>query len=282
MLGFANGGYSMLPGEDIFRQISLDFIHKILGIDKALRFVGEIRQEHKTKFAFQETAARYKLSVKSINRAISTNLGFAFLALYAFWALPPTGSFKLPYIGVEISREIWISIVPTIGYGLQIWVVIAMIWFILLRIRLRRVIKERGKEDDFGDITEVYLSGIIGQIWIASKVADIYDSRLNYLWIVPAIIFFTAIILSPLLTLGFFVVQLFIFGKIVFAILYTIFLLPYSIFFLMLLYSIVILSTSEFWIQFEKEVDSRIQIIKRVVTTDTQDGTGKPKEPRNR
>ena len=118
---FANSRQSMLPDANIIWSL----LRTILRVDKALSFVGEVRQEDKTKFAFQETAARYKLSVKSINRAISINIGFAFLALYAFWALPPTGSFKLPFMGVEISREIWLSIVPAIGYGLQIWVVMA-------------------------------------------------------------------------------------------------------------------------------------------------------------
>src|SRR5262249_35697569 len=118
-------------------------------------FEGQLAPHHKTKYFFKEIADRYKEAIKALNGAMNLNVAFAFIALYAYFALPPTGSVQVPFVGLSVSRDIWVSLVPLIAFFLQTLTFTAFIWFLLLRVGLRMLIKERESQEDFGDITNI-------------------------------------------------------------------------------------------------------------------------------
>src|SRR5437763_16728258 len=85
----------------------------------ALLFDGEIRDEHKTKYALAVITDRYKGSINGFNKAVAFNVGFVIIALYGYIVLPPTEKVTIPLVGLSVSHTAWISIVPLISYGLQ-------------------------------------------------------------------------------------------------------------------------------------------------------------------
>ena len=230
----------------------------------AKRFVGNLRPEQKTKYAFHETIKRYQACVSSINRAITINVGFAFLSLYAFYLIPQNEAFKAPYVDVYVSREIWLSIVPVIGYALQLWVLTSFIWFMYLRLRIISVVAERGSDNEFGEISDICLSGIMGQIWISYKVLSTFKSKLKYLWSAPAAFILAIIVFSPLIILVYFIIELFILGDFWLGSVYALFLIPYSIFFFALIVVSGILIVGEWASRLENEIGERISLMKEL------------------
>ncbi len=214
-----------------------------------LLFDGEIRDEHRTTYVLNEINERYKDSITSINYALSLNVGFAFIALYAYLILPPTELVAIPFIGLSVSKQIWISLVPTISYALQILIFVTFIWFMLLRLSLKILVKQRGAEDDFGDVTNVVLNGPISYIWIVYRIGKFFDSRWNYLWYLPTIVLVAAIVISPLLICLYFIVELFSMGSFWLALIYSIIFIPFSAMFLLFIVTSLILGLGEWTLE---------------------------------
>ena len=211
-----------------------------------LLFGGQIEDLHKTKFAFKEVVDRYKSGIDEVNRSLVVSMGLAVIALYAYFALPVSGTVHIPIIGLEISRQLWIRVVPAISYVIQIFAFTSFIWFMLLRLGLRMLLNQQtGANDDFGDVTNISLKGAIGHLWLVLQIKAFYRSRWNYLWYAPALITVLAVFLSPLVVCGFFVDRLFAAGEIGLALVYSGFLLPSLMFFVLLAGTTAILGVGE-------------------------------------
>jgi hypothetical protein len=224
----------------------------------ALLFGGQIQDRHRTKFAFKELVDRYKASIDDLNTALTLSVGLAIIALYAYFALPATGEVSVPFIGINISRQLWIRFVPAIAYGLQVFGFTSFIWFMLLRIGSRLILSTLdGSKDEFGDVTDICLRGPLGHLWIALQVKQYYKSTWNYLWYVPFLSIILSVFISPLLVCVFFIRQLFRSGDLVLGFLYGGLLIPYSIFFILLVCTAAILGLGESVIRIEKEVSIR-------------------------
>src|SRR5256885_1323795 len=74
----------------------------------SLLFGGRIGEQQRTEFAFKETVSRYKKSVRDVNRALTLTIGLGILALYAYLVLPTTGEVSVPFVGLKVSRQLWI------------------------------------------------------------------------------------------------------------------------------------------------------------------------------
>jgi hypothetical protein len=142
-----------------------------------LLFDGVIDEKHKTKYFFSQITDRYKESIKGFNRAMSFNIGFAIIALYAYFALPATGTITVPFISLPVSRLIWISLVPLISYGLQTFIITSFIWFMTLRQGIVLLNKEISLDPDFGDATNLLLDGALGQIWIILRIRQYFKMK---------------------------------------------------------------------------------------------------------
>ena len=169
-----------------------------------LLFGGSIQPRHQTKFAFRELVDRYKSSIDDVNSSLTLSIGLAVIALYSYFALPVSGEVNVPFIGIKISRQLWISVVPAIAFALQVFGFTAFIWFMLLRIGLKLILNRRsGSDDDYGDVTNIALRGAIGHLWIAIRIREFYESRWNYLWYLPFLCIVLTVFLSPLLVCSF-------------------------------------------------------------------------------
>lgn len=225
-----------------------------------LLFDGAIRDEHSTTYVLKEITERYKKSITSINYALYLNVGFAFIALYAYIFLPPTGLVEIPFIGLSVSKQIWVSLVPAISFSLQILIIMTFIWFILLRLSLRILGKKRDVKDDFGDVTNVVLNGPISYIWIAFRIGTFFDSRWNYLWYVPMVVLVATIVLSPFFICLYFIVVLFGMGSFLLGLIYSIIFIPFFAMFLLFLVTSLILGMGELMLRLETEVDEKIEL----------------------
>jgi hypothetical protein len=246
------------------------FIFKLLpahAVPKLL-FGGPIRPLNKTKFAFKEIVDRYKLSIDDVNLSLMFSVGLAVIALYSYFALPASGEVSVPFIGIKISRQLWIKVVPAIAYGLQIFGFTSFIWFMLLRIGLRLILNERqGSDDEYGDVTNVSLKGLLGHLWIAVRIKEFYESKWNYLWYLPFLTVVLTVFMSPLLVCGFFIRQLFRSGELVLGFLYGGLLIPYLLFFLLLVCTAAILGMGENTIQIEDEIAKKAELASVLTTS---------------
>ena len=197
----------------------------------ALLFDGAIDDTNKTKYFFNQITDRYKESVKGFNQAIAFNIGFAIIALYAFLALPATGTVTIPFVSLPVSRITWISLVPLFSYGLQTFIITSFAWFLALRQGIKLLHEAVGLNQEFGDATNILLNGALGHMWIILRISKYFKSRANYLWYAPALILFLMIMISPLLLCVYFIVQLFIAKSIVLGIIYSVLFIPYSVLF---------------------------------------------------
>ncbi len=143
-------------------SIITSIISKILPESAILQllFDGAIDEKHKTKYFLSQITDRYKESIKGFNKAMALNIGFAIIALYAYLALPSTGTITIPFVSLPVSRLIWISLVPLISYGLQTFIITSFVWFMILRHGMKLLNDEVGVNQDFGDATNVLLDGV--------------------------------------------------------------------------------------------------------------------------
>lgn len=262
----------MAPDTTFFIVIAMHLLLKVLPARAVpiLLFGGSIRPLHKTKFAFKEIVDRYKLSIDEVNLSLMLSVGFAIIALYSYFALPASGEVSVPFIGIKISRQLWIRVVPAIAYGMQIFEFTSFIWFMLLRIGMRLILNERpGPDEDYGDITNVSLKGPLGHLWIALRIKEFYKSKWNYLWYLPFLAVVLTVFLSPLLVCGFFIYQLFRSGALVLGFVYGGLLIPYLSFFLLLVCTAAILGIGENAVLIEDEIIKKAELAS-LVTTSTE------------
>jgi hypothetical protein len=226
-----------------------------------LLFGGPIQARHRTKFAFKEMVDRYKSSIDDVNSSLRFSIGLAAIALYSYFALPASGEVSVPFIGIKISRQLWISVVPAIAYGLQIFGFTSFIWFMLLRIGLRLIlIQHAGSDDDYGDVTNISLKGPLGHLWIALRIKEFYRSTWNYLWYLPLLTAVLTVFMSPLLVCSFFIRQLFRSGNLVLGFLYGGLLIPYLVFFFLLVCTAALLGMGENAVQIEDEIAKKAEL----------------------
>jgi hypothetical protein len=223
-------------------------------------FGGRIQPRHKTKFAFKELVDRYKSSIDDVNSSLTFSVGLAVIALYSYFALPTSGEVSIPFVGIKISRQLWIRVVPAIAYGFQVFGFTSFIWFMLLRIGLRLILTEHaGSDDEYGDVTNVVLKGPLGHLWIALRIKEFYKSKWNYLWYLPFLAVVLTVFMSPLIVCSFFIRQLFRSGELVLGILYGGLLIPYLAFFVLLVCTAAILGMGENMVQIEDEIAKKAE-----------------------
>ena len=91
-----------------------------------------------------------------MNSSLTLSIGLAIIALYSYFALPVAGQVSVPFVGIKISRQLWISVVPAIAFVLQVFGFTSFIWFMLLRIGLKLILsRHSGSDDDYGDVTRL-------------------------------------------------------------------------------------------------------------------------------
>jgi uncharacterized membrane protein len=240
-----------------------EFVLKLLPAHAVPRllFGGPVQTRHKTKFAFKEIVDRYKSSIDDVNSSLTFSVGLAVIALYSYFALPASGEVSVSFVGIKISRQLWISVVPAIAYGLQVFGLTSFIWFMLLRIGLRLILIEHtGSDDDYGDVTNICLKGPLGHLWIALRIKEFYKSTWNYLWYLPLLTVVLIIFMSPLLVCSFFVRQFFRSGNFVLGFLYGGLLIPYLAFFILLVCTAAILGMGENTVQIEDEIAKKAEL----------------------
>jgi hypothetical protein len=230
-----------------FAGLATNLLELVLRLlpDRAVRvllFGGSVRAEHKTTFALKEIAERYKRSIGTLNFARSSNVGFAAIAFYAFLVIPKDQVVEVPLVTLSITQSQWIQIAPAIAFGLQLFTLTAFLWFMVLRIGQFMLLREVGKTDNFGDITDVALEGPIGHMWLVLQLWDFIDSRWNLLWYVPAVVLILAVVLSPLGVPLIFILALFRLELYVVAFSYAVLFLPYAVLLLILVGAGVILA----------------------------------------
>jgi len=215
----------------------IGFVSKLIP-DRAVNeilFDGGIDDTNKTKYFLNHITDRYKESIKGFNLAMAFNIGFAVIALYAYLALPPSGTVTIPFVSLPVTRIIWISLVPFISYGLQTFIITSFLWFLILRRGLQLLSVAVGHNEEFGDATNILLDGALGHIWIILRIRQYFKSKMNFIWYVPAVFLFLVIMASPLLLCIYFIVQLFAAESIVLGVVYSIVFIPYFALFLLLL-----------------------------------------------
>jgi len=255
----------------VFTAVALQLVLRFLPERTVLRllFGGSIQARNKTKFAFKETVDRYKSSIDDLNSFLTFSIGLAIIALYSYFALPASGEVSIPFVGLKISRQLWISIVPAIAYGMQVFGFTSLIWFMLLRIGLRMILTEHSNsDDDYGDVTNISLKGPLGHLWIALRIKAFYQSSWNYFWYLPLSAVVLTVFLSPLLVCSFFILQLFRSHNLVLGFLYGGLLIPYLAFFLLLVCTAGLLGMGENTVQIEDEIAKKAGL-DEILTTPT-------------
>jgi hypothetical protein len=230
-----------------------------------LLFGGRITKEQKTKFVFKETVERYKTSIKDVNRSLTLTIGLTVIALYAYFVLPAKGEVEIPLVAIKVSRQLWIRIVPAIAYGLQLFGFTALIWYMLLRLGLKMLLMEQTTiGDDYGDVTNVALDGILGHLWIILQIKRFYSSGWNYVWYVPALAVVGVVFFSPLALCLFFILRLFSSGRfdLVLGLVYSGLFFPYAAFFVLVVFTAAILGMGD--VQMENQIAKGVELAKAV------------------
>ena len=229
-------------------------------------FEGKLYTKYNTKDAIQQITERYKSSVEEINAALGLNISFTFFAVYAYFALPASDSLEIPLIGFSVSRKMWISIAPLISYTFQTFILTSFIWFLGLRLSIKIIrarlenniqiedIESSGKNivstlvetsSNWPDFTNLFLKGIIGNLWMLFRIGESLRFRYNYFWYYPLFFLILLVFISPVLVCIYFIIQLFGMKMFLIAIIYTVFLFPYLLLFFMLISIVALLSASE-------------------------------------
>ena len=191
-------------------RLALDFL-----------FGGKVEAVHKTKFAVEKLVERYADSIVTLNRAIILSVAFVPIAL-----LPSGDAVTLPLIDLAVTRQNWLRACPAISYGLQIFSLVALCSFLLLRRGLRVLKEEVGAVEHFGEVRNLMLTGVLGSLWMVISIRTHFPSRWHLVWFIPVGSLLISIMFSPSVLCAYFVTQLFILGDLVPAIMYSMLLLP--------------------------------------------------------
>jgi hypothetical protein len=184
-------------------------------------FGGRVRAAHKTKFAVDKMVQRYAESIDSLNRAVMVSIAFVPIALFV------AGSdVKLPLIDLSVKYRDWLRLCPAVSFGIQLFTLVAVCWFLLLRRGLSILQKEIGDVDYFGDVSNFMLKGIIGVLWIFVAIPAYLPSKWHLLWVLPLAVLFSVVLLSPFILCVHFVFLLYSLGDLLPAIIYSFLLVP--------------------------------------------------------
>jgi hypothetical protein len=184
-------------------------------------FGGEVRPVHKTKFAVEKFIERYAEAVRALNRAIVLSVAFVLIALLA-----SGDAVRIPLIDLNVTRRDWLRVCPAISYGLQIFTLVALSWFLVLRRGLTVLRNELGAVEHFGEIANLMLTGVLGSLWLVISVQKHFPSKWHLLWFGPVGLLLFLVLFSPAILCGYFVIQLYALGDLVPAIVYSVFLVP--------------------------------------------------------
>lgn len=212
-------------------QLALDFL-----------FGGRVDSGHRTKFAIEKFVGRYADSIESLNRALVVSVAFVPIAL-----LPVGDTIRIPLIDVQISHQNWLRVCPAISYGLQVFTLVALSWFLLMRRGLAVLKGEVGAVDHFGDVSNVMLTGIVGSLWMVVAVRKHFPSRLHLIWFLPFALLLLTIILSPSILCAYFVRELFMLGDFAPALTYSVLLAPSMLLSIVLIALSVVAGLPETW-----------------------------------
>jgi len=195
-------------------KLALDFL-----------FGGKITASHQTKFALEKFTARYARyaeSIDNLNRAIVVSVAFVPIAL-----LPAGGEgMKIPLIDLHVTNQNWLRVCPAISYCLQIFTLVALCWFLIMRKGLDVLKREVGSAEHFGDVSNIMLTGVLGTLWMFVSIRKHFPSRLHLLWFLPLGFLFFLVMLSPSILCGYFVCELFISRDFYPALVYSSLLIP--------------------------------------------------------
>jgi hypothetical protein len=217
-------------------------------------FRGEIKPAHQTKFALEKIIARYQESIDSLNRAIIVSVAFVPIAL-----LLSGSDVKIPMIEVSVKYRDWIRLCPAISFGIQFFTLIALSWFLILRRGLRLIEEKVGDVEYFGDVSDMMLKGVIGSLWTFSLIPKFVPSRVHLIWLIPLLMLFLIMLMSPSVLCAYFIIRLFAEGNIILACLYSFLLVP-GIFLGLLMMGISALAgTREPWWKQEKSASAAKQ-----------------------
>jgi len=214
-------------------QLALDFL-----------FGGKVDAGHKTKFAIERFVGRYAESIESLNRALIVSVAFVPIAL-----LPVGETIKIPLVDVQVTNQNWLRVCPAISYGLQVFTLVALSWFLLMRRGLAILKSEVGQVDHFGDVSNVMLTGILGSLWMVLNVRKHFPSKLHLIWFLPLVVLFLAVILSPSILCAYFVWGLFVLKDFAPAFIYSAFLVPSIALSMVLIALSVVAALPETWMK---------------------------------
>jgi hypothetical protein len=191
-------------------RLALDFL-----------FGGAVKSGHTTKFAVGKYVERYAESIDNLNRAIVVSVAFVPIAL-----LPAATALKIPLIDLEVTRQNWLRVCPAISYGLQMFTLVSLSWFLLLRRGLDVLKKEIGEVEHFGDVSNTMLTGAVGSLWLFVAIFKHFPSKLHLLWFAPLGLLALLVVFSPSALCAYFVRELFVLADWVPAIVYSVLLIP--------------------------------------------------------
>lgn len=191
-------------------KLALDFL-----------FGGEVTSQHTTKFALEKFVVRYELAIKTLNRAIILSVAFIPFAL-----VPYGNMVTIPIIDLEVSPQNWFRLCPAISYGLQLYTLVALCWFLLLRRGLAVLTDNADNTEDFGEVANIVLTGFVGSAWMILSVRRHLPSKLHLIWFIPLTLLLFIVLLSPSGLCAYFVIGLFETGDLWPAIVYSVMLLP--------------------------------------------------------
>ncbi len=217
----------------LFRPLRYVFSNK-LAID--FLFGGEVQSMHMTRFALEKFVSRYEQSIKTLNRAIIVSITFVPFAL-----IPLGDTVTIPIVDLDVSQQNWLRLCPAISYGLQFFTLVALCWFLLLRRGLDVLGEKVGKSDDFGEIANIVLAGVVGSLWMIFSIRRHLPSKLHLIWFLPLTLLLVFVLFSPAVLCGYFVKDLFVAGDFAPATIYS-FMLPPSVALAVALLSISVIS----------------------------------------
>lgn len=184
-------------------------------------FSGKVEAGHKTKFALERFVTRYADSIESLNRALVASVVFVPIAL-----LPVGETMKIPLIDLQVTTGNWLRLAPAISFGLQIFSLIGLCWFLLMRRGFDVLKREVGEVDYFGDVSNIMLTGVLGSLWILISVQRHFRSKLQLIWFLPLVALLVLLMLSPTILCGYFVRELFVVKDFLPAVTYAALLVP--------------------------------------------------------
>lgn len=243
--------WSLTPG--IVAQAALSVVRPLLYTfsDRLVLdflFGGKIDVVHTTKFAIEKFVGRYAESIDTLNRAIILSVAFVPIAV-----LPTAEAIKIPLIDLQVPRQDWLRVCPAISYGLQVFTLVALCRFLLMRRGLNVLKRHVGQAKHFGEVSNIMLTGVVGSLWMLVSIHRHLPSKLHLVWVLPVGLLILVVLFSPSVLCGYFIIQLFVLRDLVPAITYSVFLLPSVALAIVLIGISIVAGLPETWAETEDQ-----------------------------